>query len=97
MGEVLQRNIEHYSATNKHRDARDSKKIVIEKLVIRNTKVSYNSILDLSLPDIELHNLGQLVGGITSAQIAQAILSELDTKPTLAPAKAAVISGMGVS
>lgn len=97
--DAIQHNIEQYLGTNPGKDKKaeksDRKKMIIDTFIIRNAKVNYNGMLDLSLPDIELHNIGKKTGGATSAQVAKTIVAELNTKLALALAKAAVVGGVG--
>lgn len=92
--DAIQRNVESYLGKNK--SGKDgSKKMIIDSLVIRNAKVNYNGMLDLKLPDIELRNVGKKSGGATSAQVAKAIIGELNTKLAIALAKSAAIGAVG--
>lgn len=97
--DAIQRNIEEHLGTKGGKSEKtkqeSSKKMIIDSFVIRNAKVNYNGMLELSLPDIELRNVGKKSGGATSAQVAKAIITELNTKLALALAKAAVIGGVG--
>lgn len=95
--DVIQRNVERYLGTAQKKDekAESGKKMVIESLVIRNAKVNYNGMIELSLPDIELHNIGKKRGGATSAQVVKAIIAELNTQIAIALAKTAAIGAVG--
>lgn len=64
--------------------------MIIDTFILRNAQVSYAGKLNLSLPDIELHNIGKKSGGATSAQVTKAIITELNAKLLLALAKTAV-------
>jgi len=97
--DAIQRNIEKYLGANRDKDGKagenGGKKMIIGSLVIRNARVNYNDTLELTLPDIELRNVGKKTGGATSAQVVRAIITELNIKLTLALAKAAVIGSVG--
>lgn len=93
--DALQRNVEKAVGSGKNEGAESSKKMIIGSFVIRNAQVSYHGVLDLTLPDIELHNIGKKSGGATSAQVVKAIVTELNNKLMLAVAKAAIIGGVG--
>jgi uncharacterized protein involved in outer membrane biogenesis len=94
--DAIQRNVESYLGTSKKQaDKNAPKKMIIESLVIRNARVNYNGMLDLKLPDIELHNIGKKSGGATSAQVTRAIIAELNAKLAIALAKTAAIGAVG--
>ncbi|HET7833906.1 MAG TPA: hypothetical protein VFK88_13170 [Gallionella sp.] len=95
--DAIQHNVEAYLGAGKGKkdESGKSKKFIIDSFVIRNAKVNYNDVVDLSLPDIELHNIGKKSGGATSAQVARAIIAELNAKLALALAKTAVVTGVG--
>ena len=97
--DAIQRNIEKYLGTKSDKSEKSmqgsGKKMIIDSFVIRNAKVNYNGMLELTLPDIELRNVGKKTGGATSAQVVKAVVAELNTKLALALAKAAVIGGVG--
>ena len=90
--DAIQHNVEHYLGvdSNKKDDKAAGKKMIIESFIIRNAKVNYNGTLGLTLPDIELHNIGKNAGGATSAQVTKAIIGELVKQMALAIPKAAV-------
>lgn len=97
--DAIQRNIEKYLGAKSDKSEKSKqgsgKKMIIDSFVIRNAKVNYNGMLELTLPDIELRNVGKKTGGATSAQVVKAVVAELNTKLALALAKAAVIGGVG--
>lgn len=96
--DAIQRNVEAYlgAGEKKEKDGKsESRKMIIDSFLIRNPKVNYNGMVDLSLPDIELHNIGKKSGGATAAQVTKAIIAELNTRIALALAKSAVITGVG--
>lgn len=92
--EAIQRNVERYLGTAQKK-AEPDRKMIIESLVIRNAKVNYNGMIELTLPDIELHNIGKKRGGATSAQVVKAIVAELNTQIAIALAKSAAIGAVG--
>ncbi len=97
--DAIQRNVEAYLGTKSGKGEKPkqdgSKKMIIGSFVIRNARVDYNGMVELKLPDIELRNVGKKTGGATSAQVAKAIIAELNTQLALALAKTAVITGVG--
>ncbi|HYR05966.1 MAG TPA: hypothetical protein VEP71_04715 [Gallionella sp.] len=97
--DAIQHNIEEYLGAKGGKSGKpkqgSGKKMIIDSFVIRNAKVNYNDMMELKLPDIELRNVGKKTGGATSAQVAKAIITELNTKLALALAKMAVIGGVG--
>lgn len=97
--DAIQRNIEKYLGAKSDKSEKSKqgsgKKMIIDSFVIRNAKVNYNGMLELTLPDIELRNVGKKTGGATSAQVVKAVVAELNTRLALALAKAAVIGGVG--
>lgn len=94
--EAIQRNVERYLGDSKPADdKKPAKKMIIESLTIRDIKVNYNGLVDLSLPDIELRNIGKKSGGATSAQVVNAIVAELNAKLVVALAKTAAIGAVG--
>lgn len=97
--DAIQHNVEAYLGVEPDKDKKtdkgESKKMIIDSFIIRNAKVNYNGMMDLSLPDIELHNIGKKSGGATSAQVVKAIIAELNAKLVLALAKSAAINAVG--
>lgn len=97
--DAIQRNVEAYiggGGEKKEKDSKgESKKMIIDSLAIRGAKVNYNGMLNLSLPDIELNNVGKKTGGATSAQVVKAIIAELNAKIALEVAKSVAISTIG--
>ena len=97
--DAIQRNVEAYLGAKDGKGEKakqgSGKKMIIDSFVIRNAKVNYNGMMELTLPDIELRNVGKKTGGATSAQVVKAIVAELNTQLAIALAKAAVIGGVG--
>lgn len=97
--DAIQRNIEEYLGAKNDKGEKSGqgsgKRMIIDSFVIRNAKVNYNGMMELTLPDIELRNVGKKTGGATSAQVVKAIIAEMNTKLAMALAKAAVIGGVG--
>src|SRR5574340_611274 len=97
--DAIQRNVEAYLGAKGGKGEKPKqeggKRMIIGSFVIRNAKVNYNDMLELTLPDIELRNVGRKTGGATSAQVVKAIIAELTTQLALALAKTAVIGGVG--
>ncbi len=94
--DAIQHNVEAYLGASKKKDDKDAgKRFIIDSFVIRNAQVNYNGTIDLSLPDIELHNIGKNSGGVTSAQLTRLIVAELNTRIALALAKTAAVGAVG--
>jgi len=92
--DVIQRNVEKNVGAKKE-DKEKSKKLIIDSFVIRNAKVNYNNTIDIPLPDIVLKNIGKKSGGATPAQVAKAIIIELNAKIAIELAKTAAITSVG--
>jgi hypothetical protein len=95
--DAIQRNVEQYLGAGKSDKAGqgEGKKMIIDSFIIRNARVNYNGKIDISLPDIELHDVGKKTGGATSAQVVKALVAELNAKLVLGLAKSAAISAVG--
>lgn len=95
--DAIQRNVETYlNKDGKEKDGKGAaRKLIIDSLAIRNARVNYNGTLDLSLPDIELRNVGKNSGGVTSAQLTKLIIAELNNKIALELVKAGAIGIFG--
>lgn len=95
--EAIQRNVERSLGSEKGKSTNNEpgRKMIIESLIIRDIKVNYNGKLDLALPDIELHNIGKKQGGMTSAQVVKTIITELNTRLTIALAKTIAVGAVG--
>ncbi|MDX8399612.1 MAG: hypothetical protein R8K20_05125 [Gallionellaceae bacterium] len=88
--DVIQHNVERYGEANRSRDQSAGKKMIVDSLIISNAQVSYKGILNLNLPEVELHGIGKKSAGATPAQLIKAIISELTVQIVLAIPKAAV-------
>jgi hypothetical protein len=95
--DAIQHNVEAYLKTSgkKNDDKGAATKMIIDSLVIRNAQVNYNGTIDLSLPDIELRNVGKNSGGVTSAQLTKLIITELNSKIALELVKVGAIGIVG--
>ncbi len=96
--DAIQRNVARHVGANRKAPGKDKKadaKMIIDALSIRNAKVNYNGLMDLKLPDIELRNIGKKQGGATSAEVANAIVAELNRKLAIELAKAAAVGAVG--
>jgi hypothetical protein len=87
--DTIQHNVEAYLGGGEKKgkdDKGERKKVVIDSFIIRNAKINYGGKIDLSLPDIELHNIGKQSGGTSPAQVIKTIIAELNAKiiPALA-------------
>lgn len=96
--DAIQRNVEQYlGVSHKEKDEKEEgKKLIIESFVLRNAKVSYNDNLNLTLPDVVLHDIGKKSGGATPAQVTKAIVGEMVKQMALAIPKA-VVGGVGAA
>jgi hypothetical protein len=96
--DAIQRNVEQYLGVDrgkgKSADKEPGKKLIIEVFSIRNAKVSYGGALDLSLPDIELHNIGKDKGGASPASVVKSIIGAVNGKLAGSIAKG-VVEGVG--
>jgi len=85
--------------TGRTKDREPGKKMIVELLSIRDARVSYapavlkGKSLDISLPDIELKDIGKDRGGVTGAQLAKAITDAL--KPRITRSVAGAAKGVG--
>ena len=99
--DAIQRNVSQYLGSGKDKEKKETsgsgggKKLIIDSFIIRNAKVNYSGTVDLSLPDIELRNIGKKTGGATPGQVTKAIIAELNSKMMVALAKTAAIGAVG--
>lgn len=93
--DVIQKNVDAYVAKTigksaPEKDKGPGKKLILEVLSIRDAKVSYapallqGKSLTLSLPNIELRNLGKAKGGVTAGELASEITAALKSQVTRA-------------
>jgi hypothetical protein len=88
--DVIQHNVEQYLGKDGKAEKSPGRKMIVEHLTIRNIKVTYSPFLlegkgfDITLPDIELRDLGKAKGGITSGELVKAINDALMTRMTRA-------------
>jgi uncharacterized protein involved in outer membrane biogenesis len=87
--DVIQKNVQDYvshtagKSDPAAKDKQPAKKLIVDALSIRDAKVSYAPALlqgksiTLSLPNIELRNIGRAKGGITSGELASEIVGVL--------------------
>lgn len=86
-------------ATNQTEAAAAQKKIQLDSLVLRGAKVRADlnlpsvPTLNLSLPDIELSNLGQGPEGITAGELTRQLIRQITTRTLAAVADAAANAG----
>ena len=84
--DVIQRNVANYIGPSDKKQP--EKKMIIETLSIHGAKVAYSpamlkgKTIDLSLPDIDLHNIGKAKGGVTSSELAKEIIDALKAQLT---------------
>lgn len=88
--DVIQRNVDQYLGKDRRAEKSPGKKMIVEHFTIRNIKVTYSPFLlegksfEISLPDIELRDLGKAKGGITSGELVKAVNDALMTRMTRA-------------
>lgn len=86
-------------ATNQTEPAASQKKLQLDSLVIRGAKVRADlnvpglPALNLTLPDIELANLGQGPEGITAGELTRQLLSVITTKTLAAVTESVARAG----
>lgn len=95
--DALQRNVNSYIGESKPKAKEEpgkETKLIVEDLLIRGARVEYipaiptpGMDLSFTLPDIHLRNLGKSKGGITSAELTQAIIDAILSRTTAAIAK----------
>lgn len=98
-------NVQAFSAsgaTNQTEAASAQKKLQLDSLVVRGAKVNAQlnvpgvPALNLTLPDIELSNLGQGPEGITAAELVNQLISRITTQTLAAVADSATKLGKAV-
>jgi len=88
--DVIQRNVDHSLGKGSKDKSSQGKKMIVEHLSIRDIKVTYSPILlegkgfEISLPDIELRDIGKAKGGVTSGELAKSVTDALMTRMTRA-------------
>jgi len=102
--DVIQRNVEAYTRKfGGSKPAADSpqKKMIIDNLYIRNSRVSLASVLTAgtpvttTLPDIHLRDVRKRTNGATAGQVTQQVMGALTASTTRAAASA--LRGVGKS
>lgn len=88
--DVIQQNVDRSLGKGKKDKDSPEKKMIVEHLSIRDIKVTYSPILlegkgfEISLPDIELRDIGKAKGGVTSGELAKVVTDALMTRMTRA-------------
>lgn len=88
--DVIQRNVDQSLGKHRKENASPGKKMIVDHLSIRDIKVTYSPILlegkgfEISLPDIELRDIGKNKGGVTSSELAKTVTDALMTRMTRA-------------
>jgi len=88
--DVIQRNVDQSLGKHRKEKASPGKKMIVDHLSIRDIKVNYSPILlegnsfEISLPDIELRDVGKNKGGVTSGELAKVVMDTLMTRMTRA-------------
>ncbi|MDP1652854.1 MAG: hypothetical protein Q8L56_09045 [Rhodocyclaceae bacterium] len=88
--DVIQRNVDQSLGKHRKEKASQGKKMIVDHLSIRDIKVNYSPFLlegqgfEISLPDIELRDIGKSKGGVTSGELAKVVMDTLMTRMTRA-------------
>lgn len=88
--DVIQRNVDRYLGKDRKEKASPENRMIVDQLSIRDIKVTYSPILlegkgfEISLPDIELRDIGKAKGGVTSGELAKVVTDALMTRMTRA-------------
>ena len=90
--DVIQQNVDRSLGKGKKEKDKSSpeQKMIVEHLLIRDIKVTYSPILlegkgfEISLPDIELRDIGKAKGGVTSGELVKVVTDALMTRMTRA-------------
>jgi hypothetical protein len=102
--EAIQHNIEKSMGSEKKKDKKGQsekspeKKMIVDALILRDVKVTYGSILvkaDMTLPSIEMYNIGKDKGGVTGGELAMLITETLSLR--IAKAVAGSLGSGGTS
>jgi uncharacterized protein involved in outer membrane biogenesis len=96
--DAIQRNVDAYLGAAGKGDSSGKakpKKLIIESFVIRDAKISYNGKVNLSLPDIEMHNIGKNSGGASPGAAIKSIVSEINAKLASAITHSAALGALG--
>jgi hypothetical protein len=90
---VIQKNIESRLPRSRGGEGKaqpaEERRFIVDRVQVRNAKVSYGSALTTSLPDLQFRDLGKKTNGATAAELAQEIWSQL-RREALARAPAAL-------
>ncbi|RPI75268.1 MAG: hypothetical protein EHM45_15350 [Desulfobacteraceae bacterium] len=87
--ETIQRNIEKSlgseksSAVKGKKEKSPEKKMIVDTLILRDVRVTYSSALvkaNLTLPSIEMYNIGKNKGGVTGGELAMLITQTLSLR-----------------
>jgi len=94
--DVIARNVDRYLGSDKKKDEKKpEKKMVVELFAIRDAKLGYapamlkGRSIDITLPNIELKNIGKNRGGVTGPELAKAISDALKSRITISVGAAA--------
>lgn len=88
--QVLQKNVDDYSAQFEKKESSKGRKMVIEHLYIKNGKVRISADLlkgkdmTVSLGKIHLRDLGKAEGGATPAEVVQKVIAAIQKNVSLA-------------
>jgi hypothetical protein len=81
--DAIGRNVERYIGAKPKDDKEAGKKLIVERLVIKDAKASYagtltaGKVIGVPLPDIELRDIGKSKGGVSGGELAKAIVDAL--------------------
>jgi len=86
--DAIQKNVARYLGTDKNKSSGTGKKLIVEKLTIRNIKAQASAAfmggktVNVPLPAISMKNVGKAKGGISPGELGQEMASALETKLT---------------
>lgn len=86
--DAIQHNIARYLGSSKNKSSGAGKKLIVEKLTIRNIKAQASAAfmggrtVAVSLPDISMKNVGKAKGGISPGELGLEVANALEAKLT---------------
>lgn len=99
--DALQRNVTQYIGDTSPGERSASRKLIVERLVIRGGHVNYlprvaagKASLSFNLPDITLSNIGKNRGGVTPGELAQVIVDAVIARTVAAMGRNTIQRGL---
>src|SRR5258708_5408729 len=87
---AIQKNIEsHLGSCGGGKDAGPGRKFIIDRVQVRNARVSYGGALTASVPDLQMRDLGKKTNGASAAEITREIWTTV-TRQAISQAPAAL-------